>query len=52
MGTVLAMKALYLAVIRFYASSIGKKMIVALSALGLLAFLLGHLAGNLLILKV
>jgi succinate dehydrogenase / fumarate reductase cytochrome b subunit len=29
------MKALYLAVIRFYASSIGKKMIVALSALGL-----------------
>jgi succinate dehydrogenase / fumarate reductase cytochrome b subunit len=43
------MKALYLAVIRFYASSIGKKMIVALSALGLLAFLLGHLAGNLLI---
>lgn len=49
MGTVLAMKALYLAVIRFYASSIGKKMIVALSALGLLAFLLGHLAGNLLI---
>jgi len=43
------MKALYLAALRFYASSIGKKMIVALSALGLLGFLVGHLAGNLLI---
>jgi succinate dehydrogenase / fumarate reductase cytochrome b subunit len=45
------MKALYLAALRFYASSIGKKMIVALSALGLMGFLVGHLAGNLLIFK-
>lgn len=45
------MKALSLAVLRFYASSIGKKMVVALSALGLMGFLVGHLAGNLLIFK-
>jgi succinate dehydrogenase / fumarate reductase cytochrome b subunit len=45
------MKALILAVLRFYASSIGKKVVVALSALGLLGFLVGHLAGNLLIFK-
>lgn len=45
------MKALFLAAHRFYASSIGKKLIVALSALGLMAFLMGHLAGNLLIFK-
>lgn len=45
------MKALIQAVLRFYASSIGKKMVVALSALGLMGFLVGHLAGNLLIFK-
>lgn len=45
------MKALYLAVVRFYASSIGKKMVVALTALGLMGFLVGHLAGNLLMFK-
>ncbi len=34
---------------RFYASSVGKKLLVALSGVVLLLFLLGHLAGNLLI---
>ncbi len=34
---------------RFYASSVGKKILVALSGLVLLLFLAGHLAGNLLI---
>ncbi len=43
------MKALILAAVRFYASSIGKKIVVALTALGLMAFLVGHLAGNLLV---
>jgi succinate dehydrogenase / fumarate reductase cytochrome b subunit len=45
------MKALLLAVRRFYASSVGKKMVVALTALGLMGFLVGHLAGNLLMFK-
>jgi len=45
------MKALLLAVMRFWASSVGKKMVVALSALGLMGFLIGHLAGNLLIFR-
>lgn len=34
---------------RFYVSSIGKKILVALTGLGLAGFLLGHLLGNLLI---
>ncbi len=34
---------------RFYASSIGKKLIVAVTGILLLGFLAGHLAGNLLI---
>jgi len=42
------MKSMILAGVRFYASSVGKKMVVALTALGLLGFLVGHLAGNLL----
>ena len=32
---------------RFLGSSIGKKALMALSGLGLLGFLVGHLAGNL-----
>jgi succinate dehydrogenase / fumarate reductase cytochrome b subunit len=42
------MKAFLLAAGRFYSSSIGKKVVVALTALGLMGFLIGHLAGNLL----
>lgn len=34
---------------RFYVSSIGKKILVALTGLGLAGFLLGHLLGNLLV---
>lgn len=34
---------------RFYASSIGKKLLVAVTGLGLLLFVFGHLAGNLLL---
>ena len=34
---------------RFYSSSVGKKLLVALSGAALLLFLLGHLVGNLLI---
>jgi len=34
---------------RFYGSSVGKKLLVALSGAALLLFLLGHLVGNLLI---
>ncbi|MFT4638230.1 MAG: succinate dehydrogenase / fumarate reductase cytochrome b subunit [Verrucomicrobiales bacterium] len=34
---------------RFYASSVGKKLLVALSGAALLLFLLGHLVGNLLV---
>jgi succinate dehydrogenase / fumarate reductase, cytochrome b subunit len=34
---------------RFYASSIGKKLIVALTGLALVIFVLGHMIGNLLI---
>jgi succinate dehydrogenase / fumarate reductase, cytochrome b subunit len=36
------------AVRRFYASSIGKKILVALTGIALVLFLLGHLSGNLL----
>lgn len=43
------MNSLCYAAVRFYASSIGKKLLVALSALALLGFLVGHLAGNLLV---
>ncbi len=45
------MKSLLQALGRFYASSIGKKIVVALSALALLGFLVGHLTGNLLVFK-
>lgn len=34
---------------RFYASSIGKKLLVALSGLALIGFVLGHMIGNLLV---
>ena len=34
---------------RFYASSIGKKLLVAVTGLALLLFVFGHLVGNLLI---
>lgn len=34
---------------RFYASSIGKKIIVALTGLALLGFIFGHMVGNLLV---
>ncbi len=40
------MKSL-LAVGAFYASSIGKKLIVAITGLALLGFLFGHMVGNL-----
>ena len=33
--------------IKFYGSSIGKKVIVALTGLALIGFLLGHMVGNL-----
>ena len=33
--------------IKFYSSSIGKKVIVALTGLALIGFLLGHMVGNL-----
>lgn len=45
------MKSLLQALGRFYASSIGKKIVVALTALVLLGFLVGHLTGNLLIFR-
>ncbi len=35
--------------LRFYHSSIGKKLIVAVTGAGLMAFLIGHLLGNLLV---
>ena len=34
-------------IIRFYKSSIGKKWIVALTGLALIAYVVGHMAGNL-----
>lgn len=37
--------------IRFYDSSIGKKLIVAVTGAGMMAFLVGHLLGNLLIFR-
>ncbi len=43
------MKSVWNVLTSFYASSIGKKIIVAVSGLLLLLFLLGHLIGNLLI---
>jgi succinate dehydrogenase / fumarate reductase cytochrome b subunit len=45
------MKALLHTFTRFYASSIGKKIIVALTGAALVLFLLGHLTGNLLIFR-
>ena len=41
------MKSLLGPVAAFYASSIGKKLIVAITGLALLGFLLGHMVGNL-----
>ncbi len=43
------MNALVLSLIRFWNSSIGKKLIVAVTGIMLVGFLLGHMAGNLLI---
>jgi succinate dehydrogenase / fumarate reductase cytochrome b subunit len=43
------MKSLVQRLSRFYASSIGKKIIVALTGVVLVGFLVGHLLGNLLI---
>ncbi len=34
-------------IVSFYRSSIGKKLVVAITGLGLVAFLFGHMAGNL-----
>ena len=41
------MKSLFGPVVAFYASSIGKKIIVAVTGIALLGFLFGHMAGNL-----
>ena len=41
------MKSLLGPVTAFYASSIGKKIIVAVTGLALLGFLFGHMVGNL-----
>jgi succinate dehydrogenase / fumarate reductase cytochrome b subunit len=43
------MSAVFDSLSRFYASSIGKKILVALTGLVLLGFVLGHMIGNLLI---
>lgn len=43
------MNALVLSLIRFWNSSIGKKLIVAVTGIMLVGFLLGHMTGNLLI---
>jgi len=43
------MNALVLPIVRFWNSSIGKKLIVAVTGIMLVGFLLGHMAGNLLI---
>lgn len=43
------MSAAFDSLSRFYASSIGKKILVALTGLALIGFVLGHMIGNLLI---
>jgi succinate dehydrogenase / fumarate reductase cytochrome b subunit len=43
------MSAVFDSLSRFYASSIGKKILVALTGLALIGFVLGHMIGNLLI---
>ena len=43
------MSAVFDSLSRFYASSIGKKILVALTGLVLLGFVLGHMIGNLLV---
>ncbi len=43
------MKFLWKSLVAFYASSIGKKLIVAITGIALLLFLAGHMTGNLLI---
>lgn len=43
------MSAVFDSLSRFYASSIGKKILVALTGLMLVAFVLGHMIGNLLV---
>ena len=48
-GRDFSMKVLCQALVRLYGSSIGKKLIVALTALVLAGFLVGHVLGNLLI---
>ncbi len=45
------MNSLWSSVLRFYNSSIGKKIIVALTGVAMLGFLAGHLLGNLLVFK-
>lgn len=47
----LLMNSLLTSVTRFYSSSIGKKIIVALTGVVMLLFLAGHLLGNLLVFK-
>ena len=42
------MSAVFDSFFRFYASSIGKKILVALTGLVLIGFVFGHLVGNLL----
>ncbi len=49
MGSTLLMSAVFDSLSRFYASSIGKKILVALTGLVLVAFVLGHMIGNLLV---
>lgn len=43
------MSSIFDPITRFYASSVGKKLVVAVTGLILVAFILGHMAGNLLI---
>ena len=43
------MSAVFDSLSRFYASSIGKKILVALTGLALFGFVIGHMIGNLLI---
>lgn len=43
------MSSLFDPITRFYASSVGKKLVVAVTGLLLVVFILGHMAGNLLI---
>lgn len=43
------MTALYSSIFEFLRSSLGRKMIIAITGLGLALFVLGHMAGNLLI---